>query len=241
MPILPWMKDKDDETKLEIHLPDADQKKIDAAAAAASELPKIKEMLEGLTKIQADRTAAEKAAADKAAADAARKTQIESQGTLEEQVEALMLEGRTKDAIALATQGQSQAIMAIRADQVRNELFSGNSDKYKYYHGDIKKEVDSLLEKQSLSFRTDPANVENCYLTVIGKHHDEILEGKIKSRFAGSDSGSRGTSTGSAGDTGSGDRGNRVIPDEVKQAARHFGMKPEDYADLLDKEGIGYA
>ena len=66
------------------------------------------------------------------------------------------------------------------------------------------------------------------------------MEGKIKSRFAGSESDSRGTSTGSAGGTGTGDNANLVISDEIKTIAKRFGIAPEEYAKMLDKEGIGY-
>ena len=65
-----------------------------------------------------------------------------------------------------------------------------DQDKFKFYHGDLKREIDSLLANQPVDFRLNPANIENVYNTVIGKHMPEIIEGKIKTRFASGTGGS---------------------------------------------------
>lgn len=240
MPLFSWQRPKDGEgeNEIKVTISPEDQKKIDDAAKAAGELPAIKQQLEGLKSIQAfvDEYKKDKA---EAAAAAAKKTQQQTQTEADEEIEALMLTD-PKQAILKATTPQAIAIMTLRADNIRREVFE-DTEKYKYYHGDIKKEVDALLAAQKLDARNDPSVVENCYLTVLGKHNDEILEGKIKTRFAGSESSSRGTSSGSAGATDAADKKNRIIPDDVKRAAKQFGITPEDYADMLDKEGIGYA
>lgn len=240
MPLFSWQRPKDGEgeNEIKVTISSEDQKKIDDAAKAASELPAIKQQLEGLKSIQAFVDEYKRDKADAAAA-AAKKTQQQTQTEADEEIEALMLTD-PKQAILKATTPQAIAIMTLRADNIRREVFE-DTEKYKYYHGDIKKEVDALLAAQKLDARNDPSVVENCYLTVLGKHNDEILEGKIKTRFAGSESSSRGTSSGNAGNTDAAEKKNRIIPDDVKRAAKQFGITPEDYADMLDKEGIGYA
>ena len=103
-----------------------------------------------------------------------------------------------KKAIELANRPTQIALLRVNASNVKRDVFE-NQDKFKYYHGAVKEEVDKLLDFQNLSAQNEPSVVENCYLTVIGKHHDEIMDGKIKSKFAGASGGSSGTSTGSAG------------------------------------------
>lgn len=235
-----WQRSKEEgqENEPKVTISPEDQKKIDDAAKAAGELPEIKKKLEALDSIQAFITDYKKEK-DDAAAAAARKKSEEGAAALDEEIEALMLTD-PRAAIAKATSGHGIAIMTLRADQIKRDVFE-DAERYKYYHGDIKKEVDALIAGQTLAARNDPSVVENCYLTVLGRHNDEILEGKIKSRFAGTESHSRGTSSGSAGSTGASSKEPRVIPDDVRKIAKQFGITPEDYADLLDKEGIGYA
>lgn len=235
---LPWMKGKDGEES-SFELPDDLVAKINKGAEATDKLSKIEQMLADQKSVQEAKDKSEKDAREAAAAALRNKQQQEHEGTIDEQVEALMLEGRTKEAIELATKGKTDAlanvVMATRADQIKRELFD-NADKFKYYQGDLKTEVDSLLEKQPLAFRQDPANIENVYNTIVGKHHGEIMEGKIKSRFAGG-SGSSHTS-GREGDLG--DNTEPVVTDEVRKLAKTFNMKPEEYAKMLHEEGVGY-
>lgn len=239
MPIFPWQRSKENEQEITISLPEEEQKKIDAAAAASAELPAIKERLAALDDIQLFIKEQREDKQKAAAAEAAKQRQQQSQEG-DRELEELMLTD-PKAAIDRATQGQKELIFQLRADNIKREVLDSNPERFKYYHGDIKSEVDKLLAIQNLAARNDPSVVENCYLTVVGRHHEEIMDGKIKSRFAGAESGSRGTSSGSAGSSSAIDRSSRVIPDDVVAIAKKFGMKPEDYADLLDKEGIGYA
>lgn len=241
MALFSWQRPKEgqgSENEVKVVISPEDQKKIDDAVAATAELPKIKEQLEGLKGLQAFVEDYKKEKADAAAA-AMRKKQEEGAVALDEEIEQLMLTD-PKAAIAKATSGQAAAIMTLRADNIKREVFE-DAEKFKYYHGDIKKEVDALLAGQTLQARNDPSVVENCYKTVVGSHTDEILEGKLKTRFAGSESASRGTSTGSAGSSGTGAKKELPITDDVRKLAKSFGVTPEDYAEMLDKEGIGYA
>lgn len=236
---LPWMKDKDS-GEASFELPDDLVKKIEKGAEATEKLSNIERLLQEQKDIQAKKEKEDKEAKEAAARAQAFKNKQEEEGTIEEQVEALMLEGKTKEAIELATKNKTDALanvlFATRADQIKRELFD-DTEKFKYYHGPLKAEIDSLLEKQPLSFRQDPANIENVYATVVGKHHDEIVEGKIKSRFA---AGSGVSHSSGDKDGGTGDKEPPVITDEVRKAAKTFGMKPEEYAKMLVEEGVGY-
>ena len=232
----PWQRDdKTGEPVME--LPDELVNQIKAGSEAASKLSSIETTLADLKSIMASSSEKEeKERKEKEAKEAAARRQ-EAEGTVEEQIEALMLSGKTKEAIALATQGQTQAIKAVHADNVRRELFEAQ-DKFKYYHGDIKREVDALLANQAVDFRMNPANIENCYHTVVGKHNGEILEGKIKTRFAASSGGS--VSKGEAGDTGADDKKNLKLSDEAKKAARLLGFDEDTYKKMLDEDGVAY-
>ena len=239
MAVFPWQKTEKNGTE-EFTLPDDLQKKIDDGANAAAELPKIRELLEGLNNVMATQTAEQKAREAAAKRAEQQQQQQQNDGTLEEQIEELMLAGQTKKAVALATQGQTSEILLLRADRIKRELFE-DEKKFKYYHGDLKKEVDALINGQTLQARNDPSVVENCYKTVLGNHTDELLEGKIKSRFAGSENDARGTSIGAAGSSGSGEHKKYPVTDDVRKAAKLLGFTPEDYAEMLDKDGVGYA
>lgn len=231
----PWQ--KSDDGKESIEFPDEIIKQIKDGAEAKEKLTGIEATLADLKSIMASSSKKDEDAQKEREAAARRAAALEAEGTQEEQIEALMLAGKTKEAIQLATQGQTQAIKAVHADNVRRELFE-DQDKFKYYHGDIKREVDALLANQAVDFRMNPANIENCYHTVVGKHNGEILEGKIKTRFAAGSGGS--TSKGEAGDTGADDKKNQKLSEEAKKAARLLNFSEEEYKKMLDEEGVAY-
>ncbi|MDR3392435.1 MAG: hypothetical protein P4L77_11960 [Sulfuriferula sp.] len=231
---LPWQKNESGVQELE--LPDELVTSIKAGAEAKEGLSRIEKMLKDQADVQAKKDADDKAAKE-AAELTRRKKELETQNdTLEEQVEQLMLEGRTKDAINLVTQGTTAAVLEVKADNARRELFE-DAEKFPYYNGDIKRKVDSLLASQALQFRVNPANIENCYHTVLGKHTKELVEGKLKSRFAGGSGSSNAGNTGGAGDDGA-PKGK--VDDEIRKIAKQFGMSGEDYAKMLEADGIGY-
>ncbi len=245
----PWQRTEKEDGATELTLPDELQQQIKAGAEAAAALPKITEMLEGLAKTQQEDAAARKKEKDDTAAAAARKQAEETQGTVQERVEALMLEGRTAEAIALVNQPLTNEVLLSRFDRTKREVFEDDKS-FEYYHGDIKREVDALLDAQSLQFKADPKfareNIKNCYDTVVGRHHKEILDGKIKTRFASGESGSRGTSSGSAGDSSASQAekdkllAGLMSDPNVLKAARQTGIPVAEYAKMLDEEGIGY-
>jgi hypothetical protein len=236
----PWQRSEEPEKKDEFTLPDELVNQIKAGSEAASKVSKIEEMLTGLTSIvQADKADREKAKTE-AAAERARTAGTARDEQTDAEIEELILTN-PREAIRRATEGQTLAIKAVHADNVRREVFE-DQDKFKYYSGDIKREVDALLASQAVDFRLSPQNIENCYHTVLGKHTDEIAEGKLKSRFAGGENGGRGTSTGSAGDSGSGGREKTALDADtsadIRKAAKQCGLKYDDYVELLEKEGV---
>ena len=244
MALFNWQKKVDDKGEEKFELPDDLVKQIKDGSEAATKIGTIEQKLTDLLSIQqSEKTAREKKEKEvKDAADAA--ARIKNSKTQEEfdsEIEELMLTN-PREAIRRATEGQTNAIKAVHADNVRREVFE-DSTKFPYYHGDLKREIDTLLASQAVDFRLNPQNIENCYHTVVGKHNTEIVEGKIKNRFAGADNGSRGTSSGSAGSSGVGGKEKFSTTDpayeaDIRRAAKQVGIKYEDYVDMLDKEGV---
>lgn len=232
-----WLRNKKDDGTEELQLSKEDQDKMDAAAKAAAELPEIKTKLSKLDAVS-EFINEFKRERDDEKAKKQKQQQQQDQQQSDEELETLILTD-PKTAINKALGPTQNALLQLRADNIRREVFE-DTKKFKFYHGDIKSEVDKLIAGQTLAARNDPSVIENAYLTVVGRHHDEIMEGKIKDRFAGSDGGSRGTASGSAGDHGTGDKQAPVITDDIRKLAKMFGTTPEDYAKRLDEEGIGY-
>lgn len=232
-----WQKKADDKGEEKFELPDEIVKQLKEGSEAKAEVSKMNTKLEELTTMFSTDLAArqkrEKDEADRIAALNRNKKDEELDTELEE-----LLLTNPREAIRRATEGQTNAIKSVHADNVRREVFE-DGDKFPYYTGDIKREVDALLASQPVDFRLHPANVESTYHTIIGKHNKELMEGKIKSRFAGSE-GNRGTSNGSAGSSGTGgsDGKKPEITDDIRRAAKQVGIKVEDYAEMLEKEGI---
>ncbi|SRR6266567_91814 len=239
MALFNWQKKTNEKGEEQLELPDEIVNQLKEGKETKDKLGKLETMLEELKNLQvADKVARDKAVAD-ALAEKNKKVNTERQAETDAEIEELMLTN-PKEAIRRATESQSIAIMMLRADNIKREVFE-DAQKFKYYAGDIKREVDALIAGQSIAARNDPSVVENCYHTVMGKHTDEIAEGKIKNRFAGSESSSRGTSSGSAGDSGS--KGEKKPYDaeymkDIERAAKQVGIKTSDYLEMLEKDGV---
>ena len=234
-----WQKQKNEQGEEQLAIPKELEDQIKEGAEGAKKISKLETLLEDLVSTQ-QQEKKDRDDAAKAVRDAAARKQAESQsGELDEKIEELLLTN-PREAIRLATAGQTEAIKAVHADSVRREVFEDQT-KFKYYSGDVKREVDALIASQGVDFRLNPANIENCYLTVIGKHADEIAEGKIKTRFAGSESGSRGTASGNAGDTSSGAAPRTYDAETMKafeKAAKVTGLTVKDYVEMYEKEEV---
>jgi hypothetical protein len=247
MALLGWMRKKDGaENEIEVSLSEEDKKRMDAASKVADELPEIKKRLDKMDSIS---SFIDEFKADREK-EKTKKQQDQNNKTKEEQdqeLEELFLtdpKRASEITIQRSLQGTNNTLLQLRADSIKREVFE-DANKFKFYHGDIKTEVDKLIAGQTIAARNDPSVVENCYLTVIGRHNDEILEGKIKSRFAAGESGSRGTASGSAGDSGAAADDARAIAGmqndpEVIRAAKQVGIPVADYAKMLHEDGVEY-
>ena len=235
MPLLPWMKKTNDkgEEHVEVKLDDDTQKKLDTALAQNTKMDELVASLKGIQAYVDDQKKEREDAAAKARAAAQAKTNAEN----DEELQTLILTD-PKQAILNGTRDQSMAILMLRADQLKRDVFD-DADRFSYYAGEVKSEIDKLLANQSIQNRNDPSVIENCYYTVLGKHAEEAREGKLKSRFA-SVSGTRGTSHGAAGGGEDKPEDHLEINDDIRKAARITGISPEDYAKMLYKEGVGY-
>ena len=224
-----WLqsKDEDDKGKKDDNaLPPELEAKFKDVAETKKAVESIQEKLKGLDSITAyfDEQKKEKEDAKKADEEKKRKAAEPQDEDL-----AAMLLSDPKKAISEMTSSQTTAILQLRADNIKRQVFEDNATDYEYYSGDIKKEVDALIASQDLKFQNNAASLANAYHTVVGKKMKEINEGKIKSRFAGSSASLGGNST-----RDSKDFEIETTPDIVR-AARLSGMELEDYKKLVKK------
>jgi len=225
--------DKDGKESVEIKLDEETQKKLDSALSQGS---KMDELVNGLKGIQAyvDDQRRER---EEVATRARQQQQQQQQVQTDEELQQLILTDPAA-AIKKGTTDQSLAILTLRADQIKRDVFE-DAERFPYYTGEVKSEIDKLLANQNLQARNDSSVVENCYYTVLGKHAEEAREGKLKSRFASSN-GARGTSSGAAGAGAEKPEEHLEINDDIRKAARIAGMKPEEYAKMCFDQGVGY-
>ena len=212
--------------------PEAPKELIETRAKVEALDSRMTEMLNGLSAISNSIAAdkAEKEAEKTARAEAARRRATEEARLSPEDLAANMFadpEGTVKK----LTDPLAVELMEMRANNVRREVFE-DTEKYEYYTGDFKAEVDKLLAVQPLAFRNNPASVENVYYNVLGRKQKEIAEGKLKSRFASS----TGATSSSGKVAGNEDTFTIEVDDNIRKAAKLVGMKPEEYAALVATE-----
>ena len=229
-----WMKNSEDkeEDKEKNKLPPELEEKFKTVDEVKGEVTKINARLASLDSISAyfedikkerDETKAAEAAA------AARKAKGEEKSPEDLAAELL---SDPKKVIQESTNDLAQAVMQVRADSIRRQVFEDRSSEFEYYSGDIKKEVDTLIASQNLKFQNDPKALENAYHTVVGRKMKEINEGKIKSRFASSSSSSLNKGTEKKEDL------EFELTPEMLKAAKLTGMSPEDYKALVKRAAI---
>lgn len=235
---LPWQRkaEEDGTQKIEVELPEDYKKKLDSAVSK-DDLNTFTDQIRQSMKAITDRYSREdEERAARARADAAKAA--EGAKPTDEQINELMLTNPA-EAVRQLTRGTAEAqnnvILTVRADSLKREIFE-DQEKYPYYTGDLKSEIDKLIEAQSLTARNDRSVIEHAYLSTVGKHSRELLDGKLKSRFAGAE-GNRGTDGGNLGGKPGG--GARVVLDDEKRAADLLGFDHAEYAKMLDAEGIG--
>ena len=227
-----WKRDKPEEKKVEDDLPESIKQQLSKVDTIESKLgestSKIDSIVAGLESVNAY-IKTQQTREEEATRARARQTQLDNEPSPEDLAAALLQDPQS--AVNRMTSNQATAIMELRADNIRRETFE-DGEKFPYYSGEIKNEINNTIANQTLAFRQNPANLENVYYTVIGKRSKEINEGKLKTRFA-TPSGSSLSSGGSDSDKG---KIKIEVTDDIRKAARLVGIKAEDYADLLSKE-----
>jgi hypothetical protein len=239
---LPWQRKQvaDGETEqLEVSLPRETEEKINAAISAHSEnSTRYNELKESLNQISARFQREDQERERQQSLEHSRRQQEEGTQN-DEEITNLMLTdpvAATKRLIKQTTDIQGTALLTMRADSLRREVLD-DAERFPFYAGEIKSEIDKLLESQTLQLRNDRGVIENAYYATLGRHQREMQDGKLKSRFAAAE-GNRGTATGNV--KGSEEPAIRPLDDDGKKAAKLLGFKEEDYAKMLHEEGVGY-
>jgi len=236
---LPWQK-KEGSEDLEVHLPDEIKAKLDGAASK-EDLTKLSTTLEALQASIASISSNAVAEAEERRKTAERKA-AEQRVTQQQQTEEELAELALTDPVAAMKRvvqgelgGRDSALLTINAANLRRETFE-DVDKYPFYTGDVKAEVDKILAQQSLKAQNDPSVIQHAYHSIVGQRYKEISEGKLKSRFASSegDRGSQGKSKESEA------KQPRKMSEDDKKAARILGFDEEAYGKMLEEEGVGY-
>lgn len=241
MPIkLSWQRKAGEEGKEEQELvfPDEFKNKLDNAVSKAdldSRLEELKTSLSSITnRFQREDEARQREEL------ARRQKETQPQGISREQLEEMMATdpvGAVQRLVRDQSESSNQVLLSVRADNLRRETFE-DVEKYPYYTGEMKSEIDKLIENQTLAARNDRSVIEHAYFSTIGKHHRELSEGKLKSRFASGDTGAR-TTTGKAPGELEADA-LRPMTEDDRKAARILGFKDEEYQKMLKEEGVGY-
>jgi hypothetical protein len=124
-----------------------------------------------------DKSTAEEQARKKATDDAARKkaAEVQSSKTPEDVAEELL----NDPASFIANQVSSTTRLALitAGKQIKSETLTGEE----YYHGDIKKATDAMIEAEpNLALRANPNFVKNCYKVACADNMEKITSGEIK-------------------------------------------------------------
>lgn len=200
--------------------------------AHKKEVDSLNERLKGLDSISAyfEEEKKEKEEAKRLAAEAAAAKNKPDSKSPEDYAADLLSD--PQKVIKESTAPLADALLQVRADQIRRQVFEDRSSEFEYYAGDIKKEVDSLISGQNLKFQNDPKALENAYHTVLGRKMKEINEGKIKSRFATPSGSSLNKAANSKEDL------DFDMTSDMLKAAKLSGMTPEDYKALVKRAAI---
>jgi hypothetical protein len=226
-----WWTKKEGE-KEEYTLPPEIQEQLDQAKKTSTELAEVKTKLGALDDIASFVREQRQAIEDAKKPKPIVKTQDDIENEDAELAQLLLTNPR--EAHARLNKGSDTALLMVRADNLRREVFEDNADKFPFYTGEVKLEINKILANESLQFRNNPQALENTYYTVIGKRQKDISEGKIKDRFASASGSGRGTTT---EDT---DKLKLTGNADTEKIARMLDMKHEDYIKLLETDPERY-
>lgn len=241
MKILGWQRkagEGEEKTEVEVSLPDEIKTKLDSAVTKADFDSRLEELRTSLSSIT-NRFQREDEMRQREEL-ARRQKETQPQGLSREQLEEMMATdpvGAVQRLVKDQSESSNQVLLTVRADNLRRETFE-DAEKYPYYTGEMKAEIDKLIENQTLAARNDRSVLEHAYFSTIGKHHRELSEGKLKSRFASGDTGAR-TSTGKVPGTTETEE-LRPMTEDDRKAARILGFSETEYQKMLKEEGVGY-
>lgn len=119
----------------------------------------------------------------------------------------------------------------LTAKQTVRDLVEAGS--FEFYTGEIKLEVDKLVEAGAKVGPLSTEYIENCYHIAKGKRDKEIQEGKIKSRFSAASSSSTGT-----GGLPVDGKIEKALTEEEKHYARVFGLDDKTYNEYREAEYV---
>jgi hypothetical protein len=209
-------------------LPKEIQEQLDEVKGLKSQVSELTSKLSGLDDITGYiRSQREESEARRRQAPV--KTQDETQAEREE-LAALLLSD-PEAAYAKMAAKTNAGVMQVAANLAKREVFEDNADRYPYYTGEVKAEINKILSKQTLQFQTNHEALENTYYTVVGKMQKDIQEGKIKDRFA-SASGARGSQIASE----EADRKKITPNDDILKISKQLGMNVDEYVKLLEED-----
>lgn len=240
---LGWMKKKDAEGNEtpELTMSDEDRNKMlegtaskDDITQLGSKFDQLKASLDSINSHFSSEEEAKKQERERKAREAAATTQTQTEEELNELFLTNPVEA-AKRLIASQSSPANQALLLVRADTVKRQLFE-DEDKFPYYTGEVKAEIDKLLSNESAQNQNNLAVIEHAYFSTVGRRSKELAEGKLKSRFASSE-GNRGTATGNAG--GKTEDTIKPLDADGQKVARMLGYDDAAYAKMLHEEGIG--
>lgn len=230
-----WESNKKEDGTEEIVLPKAIQDQLDEAKGLKTKVDEMSTKLSAIDGISTTLQEMRDAMKPKPLAPKAKTTEEEQNEN--EELSALLLTDPNAAYAKLASRTNA-GVMQLAAQNARREVFSDSANDFPYYTGTLKSEIDSILGQQPLHMQSNVDLIKNTYHTVLGRHMGEITEGKIKDRFA---SAGGGSGRGSGTKDGEGDeRKITVITPDIEKAARHTGLKVEDYMALLNQDAEAY-
>jgi hypothetical protein len=227
-----WESKKNKDDKDEYTLPPEIQEQLDQAKKTRVELTEVKTKLSALDDISAYIKEQREADAERKKVKPPVKTADEIENENAELAQLLLTDPQA--AYARLADKTNATVLMVRADNLRREVFEDNAEKFPYYTGEVKLEINKILANESLQFRNNPQALENTYYTVVGKRQKDITEGKIKDRFASASGSGRGSTTEDS------DKLKLTGNADTEKIARMLDMKHEDYIKLLETDPERY-
>lgn len=134
-----------------------------------------------------------------------------------------------REAIDRATKPYREQTQALAAITMRRELLGSKP----YYTGELKNKIDSLIEAQPLAMRANQGVLDNCYYTIIGRHQEEINEGKYKRQVSAA---TFNSNSGTTDDQSLPE--NRKFNQEEARIMKVFGLDAKDV--IRGEQELGY-